>query len=42
MRLDSRWERLTLAANPLNARALLVVVGIVAMLLGGAADWRWN
>ena len=42
MRFDSRWERLAASVSPMQVRAMLVVVGIVAMLLGGSADSIWT
>jgi hypothetical protein len=42
MQLDSRWDRVRVLFTPGSARAVLMLVSVVAMVLGGSAGSRWD
>jgi hypothetical protein len=39
---DSTWERVRAATTPGNVRVALMLISLVAMVLGGAADEHWS
>jgi hypothetical protein len=39
---DSTWERVRVAATPGKLRVALMLISLVAMVLGGAADEHWS
>jgi hypothetical protein len=42
MTAECRWDRVRMLMTPTSAKMLLMVVGLLAMVLGGAADERWS
>jgi hypothetical protein len=42
MQLDSRWDRVRALFTPGTARALLMLISVVAMVLGGGAPHKWD
>lgn len=39
---DSHWERVRFTLTPAKLRIGLAMLSIVALALGGAADYRWT
>jgi hypothetical protein len=39
---DSTWERVRVTVTPGHLRAALMLISLVAMVLGGAADEHWS
>ena len=42
MQFDSRWDRVRFFFTSGSARAMLMLVSVVAMVLGGAAPQKWD